>query len=351
MARITGSDCEDDGNFIATLHAAFCEFSFQLNTDVHIILRELQAIARQYIGFRSLEVVRGQQVADHIGYGAHLNCNFISFAVLKAGLLRHPGGQAIVDALPWPAYMSNDTSIYPLLVGEGTGIYETLGVTIGEALNAMGYVYTQPSLATLKKPICHEREQSTAFFVAALVGVTDYFIRHMYTRDVKTTTVQKPRQYYGAFLFTNGDKSHPTRGTLYSDFVSDKKDHYGFQAMPPLTDKIIQGIREAAAIDVPADPVVLDRKCFSGEEDDPKSQNTYLDQIVSAIDRLQRKKPEKHVTAPIFIREHHLTGKLVQEIIRDFTKLDRVYRVSYHLERITNEMWGYRVEVHVNIQT
>lgn len=330
-ARYTG-DCEDTGGLNAQVLEALCKHEFTLNTQSHKALRELQEIATQYVALRSLDVVKGAQVSDSVAsYGAHLNANLISFAQLKAGLLRHPQGAKTVAELPWPAHMDEDTSKWPLLVAEGTGIYEPLGYT-DKHLPAKGYVYNMRSLGNVKKPIGHERTEATPFFVASLIGTTGYFAQQ-----------GKRGIGYGTFFYTNGDADRPTRGTLYSNLTGDKTDAYGFLAFPKLSARIMEAVRESNAIAIPPLPLTLTRR-----EHDPAKSHPELDRLVATVATMRRAAPSEHVAVPLYFRPYQLTPKAVGAIIADFERAPRVHKVSYHLERITDLHYGYRVMVHVN---
>jgi hypothetical protein len=55
-------------------------------------------------------------------------------------------------------------------------------------------------------------------------------------------------------------------------------------------------------------------------------------------------KPEIHV--PVFLRPHQIVKQLGEMMIADFKRLPRVKGLTYMLEEITDEIWGYKLLIY-----
>lgn len=305
-------DCEDLGTGILMCFNAFmaCEIK---NKD----LRKLQSIGKQYIPFLSLDAVNGQQVKDkNAPKGAHMNDNLVPFHMFR---------NWIDDPDLEHMYPSKIDERLPFLVGEGTGMLEPLGVDDPkQAIKA--YVYRCRSLERFKKPISRSRKDPGGFLVASLNGFTDYFI--------------KRGKNIGSVIYTT---KHPdnsvTRGAFYSDMINERRD-VGMVMHKPIDTKTMAVMLETTMYRDPPHDLLLDNDHHEEHEN-----NKYLDKIVKKINGKEKVNSQY---VPIYVRPHQLDKGMVRDIVRDFKRLQLIWKIDYKLERITNEIWGYRVRVHVN---
>lgn len=74
-----------------------------------------------------------------------------------------------------------DAHQLPILVGEGTGMFECYGLNVDPISGERSYVYSHlPSLAVAKKPIVHPPHADSSFYVGSMVGLTPYWFRQGY---------------------------------------------------------------------------------------------------------------------------------------------------------------------------
>ena len=79
-----------------------------------------------------------------------------------------------------------------------------------------------------------------------------------------------------------------------------------------------------------------------------RHRNSVLDRICKSMNGLNRVPGSVHRKVPIYFRPHHLSYEIGQNIIHDFQRLDRIWKIDYKLEEITDSIWGYRMTVYVN---
>lgn len=317
---LVAGDCEDLGSAILQCYNAFVEKEFASQT-----LREAQAIARHYVPPLSLDVVRGAQVSDQVeSYGAHMNDNFIPAKTFRQWMERGgTEGKRLASRLNWER---DDGKTYPFMVGEGTGMYESLGVE-NPLLPIMGYVYQLQSLDGFKKPITRKRGETGNFFVGSLVGLTDYF----YKRGAATPM---------SFWYCNVQKGM-SRGASYADMMN-APERVAVKVHPPVDRGIMEEMTEKTLRRLPPEPLVL-----SAANDDRHRHNSHLDYVSRSVASLNRPKGSVHNRVPVYVRSHQINAALAKRIAADFKRLDRVWRVDYKLERITDRIFGYRMDVYV----
>ena len=330
-------DCEDLATGIAQCKNALEEHSFP-KTSEYDRFRLMQRISRQYVNPLSLDVVRGAQVNQVAHVGAHMNDNFIPIDIFMKELQKTKDGRELAQQLTQPERPSifnhNDDRTssslegkLPFMIGEGTGMYEPLGYT-NPLMPIMQYVYQCPSLSSFKKPISHRKDQIGSFFIGSLVGMTDYF----YRRGARTPL---------AFWYcTKQENNQLTRGSTYEDMIN-HTDRVILRPQPAPTRPIMDLVEESIRLRVPPRPLVL-------TEMKKHETNTHLDNIAQAVSKFKRPQGHPAARVPIYIRPHQLSAKLTKSIVTDFRRLDHVWKVDYTLERITDEIWGYQMNVYVN---
>lgn len=325
LAMQGSGDCEDLGSVIAQSLQAFKVHKFEGETRFPPLL-EMQKIARNYIPPLSLDVVRGAQVSDDVEhYGAHMNDNFIPISTFEKWMSGTRDGRQLLKQLPaTPDKMSEPL---PFLVGEGTGMYEPYGYD-NPLLPIMSYVYRAQSLAPFKKPILHKKGEPGSFFVGSLVGMTDCYYKLGSTAPL-------------SFWYCTKQKDGSlTRGTSYTDMMNDSP-NVVLKPQPMLTRQIMGSVEEAVLRRVPPDSLILTSSHPS------RAKHTILQKISDSVKQLNRAPGSPHQKANVFIRPHQINSTIGNRIISDMKQMDRIWKVDYHLEEITDKMWGYRVEFFV----
>lgn len=316
-------DCEDLATAIAQ-----CKNAFESHTFPHGIkydkFRRMQEISKSYVNPLSLDAVRGMQVNQIAHIGAHMNDNFIPIDQFVSELQKTREGRETLKTLPVPTEYVKDL---PFMIGEGTGMYEPLGFE-NPRLKVMQYVYQAPSLSSFKKPISHDRNHVGSFFISSLVGMTDYFYRR---------GAHAPLSFWYCTEHANGTLS---RGALYDDMIH-HRERVAFRPQPVMSKKVMKLVEEAVKLRVPPRDLTL------SEKEDHKV-NTHLEHVKQSIAKLNRPAGPLHLCAPIYVRPHQIGTKLSNSMVQDFTRLRNVWKVDYKLERITDEIWGYRVMAYVN---
>lgn len=314
-------DCEDLAGAIMQVYDAFINFNFTDKT-----LLKMQKIAKNYIPMMSLDVVHGAKVADeNAPKGAHMNINFLSIDYVRKSLRNNEKGRYIESKIQWP---KKTKSNLPVVIGEGTGMYEPLGYH-DDLQEIRRYVYTMRSLQGFKKPITHERGSDSQFFLGSLLGMTNYFFNRGYN--------------IGAFWYgTKSIESNaaPTRGIYYKE-LANESDKLSFIPQPPIPKQVMDVINEATLLRIPPQPLVLTKKRVT-------IRNEHLDYIVKDIERLNRPSAPKDQAVPIYIRPHQIDENLAHQIATELRGKNRVWKVSYELENITDDLYGYRVMIYVN---
>lgn len=323
----TAVDCEDGGNGMLQVRNAFIEHKFDKK---EVILIEAQNIIAHYVPPLSLDNVRGQQVSDNVEqFGAHMNDNFVLISKFQEWMNNSRESRKIAQAISWPQQTISE-GLPTFVVGEGTGMYEPYGYE-SPMLPTFRYVYSNaPSLEPFKKPILHKKGEPGSFFVGSLEGYTDFFYRHNLSRVGM-----------GFWYCTIQSDGTLTRGVSYEAMMNDAN-NITIKVQEKPNDAVCDIIDEAISRRIPPDPLILDKdKIF-------KETNHHLDRICDAINKLQRPKGSKHNYAPVYVRPHLLNDKVVQNIIRDLKKKEHVSEVSYMMEKITNDIWGFEVRIYVN---
>lgn len=319
--KMGAGDCEDDGGLINQNLNSFIQHEFQ-----HPVYREMQHIAKQYVGPLNLDVVQGAQVNEaQAHYGAHMNDNFIPIQQFQKWLGNTREGRKQVQELPWGTELMKDEGL-PFLVGEGTGMYEPLGFE-NPIASLMGYVYRAPSLQGFKKPIPHKKGETGPFFVGSLIGITDFFYRRGYKSPV------------GFWYMTNGK----TRGVSYDDMMNERHDKISLKLQEPPTAQLMEVIHECVSRRIPPNKLWL-------SEDRKGKSNTHhvLEKLKQEVTSFKRPQGIESQYVPVYMRPHQLTEKLGIQIGSDMRKLNRVWKVDYQLEEITDDIWGFRVKFFVN---
>jgi hypothetical protein len=323
---LVGGDCEDLGSANLQCTNSLIEHTFDRSAKHYDVMLEMQSIARQYVPPLSLDVVRGAQVSDKVeSYGAHMNDNYIPAYMFKQWMEKTPEGRRLSKRLSWEIV---ESSRPPFLVGEGTGMYETLGFK-NPLRSLMGYVYNSESLEGFKKRITRDRGDEGNFFVGSLVGLTDYFHKRGASEPM-------------SFWYCNVEKGM-SRGASYHDMMN-RPENVAVKVHPPVSKQIMAEMSEKTLRRLPPLPLTLTPGL---EKNAKRRHNSHLDHISKSIAKLNRPQGSLHHKVPVFVRPHQINSALANRIVQDFVRRDRIWKVEYKLEEITDTIYGYRMDVYV----
>lgn len=287
------------------------------------ILIEGQSIAKQYVNPLSLDVVRGQQVSDSVqSLGAHMNLNYIDQNTFRKWMCTTREGRQLASKLPWEP---NEMEGLPFLVAEGTGLYEPYGVDLPNA-SIMGYVYQCSSLEGFKKGITRKKGQTGNFFLGSLVGLTDFF----HKRGATTPH---------SFWYVTNSK----RGASYDDMMN-QSERVGAKIHSTLEKPLMDKVNEAILRRLPPYPLILSPLA----KDAKRHHNSVLEHVCKSINGLKRPNGNVHMKVAVYIRPHQLTREIGIQMTSEFTRLNRIWKVEYKLEEITDLIFGYKMDVYVN---
>lgn len=323
-------DCEDGAAANQKLTHAFIAADLStIKGPDKARLEEAQQIAKQYVVSINLAAVKGAAVGDKAAHkGAHMTAHFIPVHLIRSWLRTGSRtGRKLSSTLPFepPSAISSEL---PFMIGEGTGMYESLGYE-DPYINAKSYVYQMQSLAPFRKPIEHREGETSEFFIGALTGMTDYFIRRGHPR--------------GAFWYvTKQPDGRVTRGAYYSDIMN-HPEKVGIIMQDRIEPAMMEYMKDAIAIDVPLEPLKLTRK-------HPKAdKNTHLQFVVDQINAMNRPAGTKNYEVPVYVRDHQINRIGAQNIVAEAQRLDRVTGARYYEERYTDTDHGYCLMFNVNL--
>lgn len=368
--RDLANDCEDVGLAIGVqIFAAYCQFKFKKIPEHKQILK-IQEIANQYIGVMSLDTVTAAAVKDDRDdskaashkrqLGAHIKANFLPAKWVKsriekgtkdmAGMVIGAGINGSVQELvsqvigssidgsktllwkPFTAYADD----LPVLIGEGTGMFQTLGVECDPIQGERVEVYTGlPSLAAFKKSIVHKPGAESSFFVGSMVGFTSYWF------DMGLNISGMWLGYSGDANVSNPGKFQ--RG-IHFKHLATKSEAISILPHPPFSDNVMAWMRRQTRIRVPPRALVLTPE---GVAKHPV-ENATINELVTFTASMNRKRTVQQDAVPIYMQPHQLVPDVVNALKRDIQRDSKVTGMSYVCENFTDWMQVYRVGIYAN---
>lgn len=324
--RTTSGDCEDSACTIQMTFRSFAAFKFPPGQKALI---EMQNIARQYVPMLTLAVVHGAKAEDdeNAPKGAHMYVTFLTKHQVQKALAKTPQGKQALQTLPWDHDVEANPEL-PTLFGEGTGMINPLGVK-DPLLPQKRYLAQAGSLGGFKKEIPHERGAPSPFYLGNLLGITSEF----FSRGGNV----------GGFVFgtvarKQGSRAKITRGTYWTDVIN-QAETMALIPQPPINDTVMGIMREATALRVPPKAMVLNKESALGSE-----TNALLDRLVQGVASMNRKRGSgAGATVDIFMRPHQFDDNTISAVLEDMYLLDRVWKVDYELEHVTDALFQYRV--------
>jgi len=328
----SAGDCEDLAFSIMLNYVALSEFDVDhpmcQGKKFQSVLRGMRTVLLGYVMIMSLDCVHGAQLSDvdknKVG-GAHMNIQAFPVHYFRACVRRAEDafqkGVHVSDS--WPFDEAHMGYGLPVLVLEGTGM---LRVRSGADARAIirRYVYQAPSVAGAKKPLYHVKGEESKFFMAALEGFTNYFIR-------------RGRPDIGGFWYLN-EKGE--RGARFIDFEQES-DKVMLLSHPRIPQSVCSFINEVMQLRPPQPDLILDEKHRREHVPSPP-----LDKLVQRVAGLGRVCAKNDFVSAYF-SPMQTTPALCEQVWADVQKLDSVCKISYETEWITNEQQGYRVKFHV----
>lgn len=357
LALLCG-DCEDLAGSIMQTKSSFQRADFS-NARYRVQLEELRGISKQYMAAMSLDAVtvsitlfspsyvltlyllsfflfpfflilipppqQAGKVADgskNAPIGAHMNVNFLPTVYVKQcmGVGAHEAHSDLPfrRVTPWASQL-------PVLIGEGTGMFEPYGFKGStdplhvSRQQVYGGVRT---LQAFKKPIVHAVGAKSDFFVGSLVGFTNYWFE-----------LGAP---VGGFWYGSGSLSSFKRGAKFTDLVN-AKSSVRILPHPPMTKQIMTHISSVVKQRIPPRALELSQDNSSTLEE----KNEFLEQLVERFPLASKNNDD--IGVPVYIRDYQLSQPLVDRMIQEITSTGTITGVDYHFERISNDVYGYRV--------
>ena len=318
----TSGDCEDTATVIQQNFRALLAFEFPPREKA---LREMQSIAKQYMPLLTLAVVHGAKADDeNAPKGAHMYVSMLPMHQVQNALNKTSEGRACLANAPWDRdVLDNIDPELPTLFGEGTGKIDPLGY-MDKNLDKRKYLYQAKSLSSFKKELPHERGAPSAFYLGNMMGITSEFVR-------------KGGNYAG-FVFCTQQGGQTKRGTLWTDVIN-QVETMALVPHPPIPAPIMDVMREATALRVPPRGLLLNKELAAAPDSVPE-----LDRLSRAVQAFGRGSNTAGLDSiDAYIRPHQLSSEVVDRIVDDLMRMQRVFKVDYEVENITTLEHQYRV--------
>ena len=386
-------DCEDGAKGIALVGRALVATPFDKNDRRQRPLHEMQAILRDhYKTMLVLSIVHGAKIGDQEGFGAHMYTLLMPNYYVEHGLSQSQQGQQLLSRMrpPTSAPTSLDRlmeigngaedprELRPVLVCEGTGIIDPIGVAVPSATQKQNigagmsdatmaryerykYVATNmPAFSAFKREIPRFEGKDSPFYMANYFAVSSDWI-DQYGINVggfvfgtaeaagggggsaSQGTSQEAHASDNTFA-GDGSLSPLSRGILFTDTINHSP-KLALVPQPPVPPAVMQMIREGIAFNEPARSLVIDRsKPLAGPETHP-----LWDQLVETTARLQRPQGNKaHGSVDHIVRPHQFDAVVVRRMMDDIARADRVWAVEYKKEQLMTNAYNWRVMLYVH---
>lgn len=326
---VWAGDCEDLAKAIMQVMGALKAYDVKKSDSRYReTFVQMKALMEQFIPQMSLEVVHGAQASDHTeSYGAHMSDVIFPAYYHKECLERTAEGRELAKRLPYPKVMDRTLE---LELGEGTAILEPYGGR-DRLANARAYVAQSPVVQSLKRDIITPHGAPSPFFVSAKQGWTPYF------------ALRGAMDGEGVgFYYTHEPEG--TRGALYTDFTNER-DNVGLRPMLRMPEDVQALCREAVMFRPPPDALILSKQRVH-------VQSHLLDHVVDAVDQAASERGHDErpsVAVPVYIAPHQLEKHMADALANELTQLDRVWKVEYVCEHVTDHIHGWRVLLHVHV--
>jgi hypothetical protein len=380
-------DCEDGCKLCQSLRESFQSLSsllrpqlashkFQFTNslmqpakDSHEVMRRLHFLSSQYVCFMTLATVHGAKAEDNTEHlGAHMYGLLLPQSQVKDALMHTEDGRLQAKVLPLKS--DKVEGKLPTLFLEGTGRIRPLGTgpvptdhpvlgrpafgvvesharqaiaanLIGESSNhplcydplfeERRYIaMNMPSKGGLKTELPHDVGAPSGFYLGNLLLVTSDFINQGHN--------------VGAFICgTIQEDGEITRGTLFTDIIN-QRDNFALIPCEPMSKEVMAITQEAVALSVPPRPFLFDPAKVNPKD----NKHPLLERMKTEVAAMDRSGHAPYGSVDLFIRPHQMSDETIDLMIRDIHSMDRLFKMDYEKEYITNEVCTYRVMLFVN---
>lgn len=333
---LLGGDCEDLAKGITKVRRALKKYvgspaaSTELEGHVRNVLVDMDMLLDQYMLGMSLCVVHGAKADDasDAPKGAHMAVIALPVHYAKQQMEITEDGKQLSPTLPWPKQIESKLEV---MIGEGTGRLKPYGF-IDKTLRPKARSYLLQNSVTIRQlksdmEIPHGDE--SPFFLGMMQGWTTYHTDRGASRGT------------GGFWYTDANKGH-TRGALYTDIVN-ARSNVGLRPMPEVPETVQLLMMEANTFCIPPLPLVLTK-------DESHIRNRHLDALVQGVQSLGRTQPKVSADVYEYLAAHQASEGLSKSLLADIKgRLNRVWKVEYRRESVTDHYHGYQLVFHVDV--
>ena len=312
-------DCEDDATGIAQTFSAFKQFPFAKGSS----LKEMQDIASNYMPIMTLAVVHGGSVKDSedAELGSHMFPFIAPKDFVRTAMGRTNEGRAALGKVSWTKEVNITGHKFKPLTAEGTGMFQ-VDEKDDPLIQVRQVIYSLPSLRTFKKPIT-----KNTFYVGLMNGYTPEWM------DMGSNVG-------GIWFATKQPDGRVTRGVKYENAVHEST-NFAIVPQPGLPRNVINVINEATLLRVPPNDLKITSKAIA------PTRNKLLDMVVKKVGN-RSSAAAAGVQLPVYIRPHQLNYELAQRMAEELSSHPHITKVDYRLEQVTDQVYGYRMMIHVN---
>jgi hypothetical protein len=284
---------------------------------------------------QALTVVHGQKIGDEEGYGAHLCDINLPLEVANKMLANTSAGRSLlkrmgpVKTVPVDARIDNKYGEqWPVLICEGTGVIDPLGVETDPLSNERRYVAeNMPTSACFKREIPHIRGQPSSFYHGFLLLITDHWLDYGVGALIIGTKCDGPQEM--------------TRGALYTDIMEGRTDRVALMPHPRIPEAVMRISKEAISLSPPPRPLIIT------EPLEPQRRDPLLDRLCDGINGFGRAKPAKKPSGSVdlYLRSHQYDSDRIGQLLNEASTMDRLYAADYVEERFTDHVTCHRVRL------
>ena len=389
IGNTMADDCESVGSAISVIHKGFRALDLDSPAPVGAgiskigraypsperlaPLREMQSISKDYYQLLMLSVVHGAKIGDEEGFGAHMYLRMMPEATFRAGLSRTSEGRALLKRMG-PAKAPEGvfgrvgrSAMGPTdrpdrvdMICEGTGKIDPIGYTdpLYEQRKYIGI--GMPSTNGFKKEIPREYLGASPFYYLDMMAVSSE-IEDRYGVAVGGFTFGTVNPNYNP---SDPNNQHEmVRGALFTDVMA-ASDKIAILPHPVAPEPVMKIVKEAIALRPPFDPLVLNMERHRagaataapaarkiGEAAGSAGSHTHplWDKLQLATRKLNRTGPDTrtHPSVDLFVRPHQFDAHVVNAMIGDVARLDRIYDVQYEYEPMRGNHYTWRVRLFV----
>ena len=341
-------DCEDLALAIVMIFTSLLDAwragMFSANPKL-LYLVHLCEIALQYVPLITLDSVTAAaiKIDEERGkrkLGAHMAVKFLPAIYVKECVERATGQRCVLPFYPFSA----DAQDLPVLVGEGTGMFECWGIETDPISGERVCVYrNMPSLGFAKKPIVHPPGVASTFYVGSMIALTNYWFNMPATMN--------PPNLGGLWLGYVGDYSDPSvgpadtfqRGVQFIE-MENKSPRMCILPQTIFSDRLMAWMRVATRIRVKPRNLYLTPQGMSAQ---PEVEPT-LEHLVKFAASMGRVSTVQQEPVPVYIRSHQLTPLVTKKLLSDISRLPFITDVRYQCEHLTDWAYCYRTGIHAN---